>query len=89
RGQTSRKGHFSSLGLILAGIFILGLLVYGQKLLDESIISELHNEGVDIDQVGFSFVNVGEYIYFLGIAAIGFVFFRNRRDAKQWFPAKG
>ncbi len=88
RGLTSRKGLFSSLGLILAGILVLGLLVYGQKLLDESIISELHNEGINVDQIGFSFVDVGEYIYFLGIAAIGFVFFRNRRDAKQWFPAK-
>ena len=88
RGLTSRKGVFSSLGFILAGILILGVLVYGQKLLDETIITELHNEGINIDEIGFSFVDVAEYIYLLGIAATGFVFFRNRRDAKQWFPAK-
>ena len=88
RGLTSRKGVFSSLGLILAGILILGGLVYGQKLLDENIITELHNQGVNIDEVGLSFVNVAEYVYFLGIFATGFVFFRNRRDTKQWFPAK-
>jgi len=87
-GLTSRKGIFSSLGLVLTGIFILGLLVYGQKLLDESIITELHTAGVNVDEIGFSFVNVAEYVYFLGIIATGFVFLRNRRDAKQWFPAK-
>jgi hypothetical protein len=44
--------------------------------------------GLDTSEVGISFVNLGYLIYFLGIAVTGFVFFRNRRDTKQWFPAK-
>jgi Na+/proline symporter len=44
--------------------------------------------GIDLNEIGYSFMDVIFYIYFLGIFAIGIVFFRNRRDAKQWFPAK-
>ena len=88
RGLTGRKGFFSSFRSILAGIFILGLLLLVQLLLDQSIINEMMDAGIDVSEVGISFVNLGYLIYFLGIFAIGLVFFRNRRDAYLWFPAK-
>lgn len=88
RGLTSRKGVFSSFRSILAGIFILGILLLWQSVLDASILQEIADAGLDTSEVGISFVNMGFLIYFLGIFAIGLVFFRNRRDAKQWFPAK-
>ena len=88
RGLTSRRGFFSSFRSILAGIFILGILLLAQLLLDQSILQEMADAGLDTSEVGISFVNLGFLIYFLGIFAIGFVFFRNRRDAQRWFPAK-
>lgn len=87
-GLTSRKGIFSSLGHILFGVVGLGLLTFWQKDLDGRIISQMAEAGIDVDTIAFSFVNVAEYVYLIGIAAIGFVFFRNNRDAKRWFPAK-
>ena len=88
RGLTSRKGFFASFRSILVGIFILGILLLWQTVLDANIIQEMADAGLDTTEVGISFVNLGFLIYFLGIFVIGFVFFRNRRDAKQWFPAK-
>jgi hypothetical protein len=88
RGLTSRKGLFSSFRSILIGIFILGILLLWQAALDENILFEMENAGLDTSEVGLSFINLGYFIYFLGIFLIGFVFFRNRRDTKQWFPAK-
>jgi hypothetical protein len=88
RGLTSRKGLFSSFRSILVGIFILGILLLVQSILDASILQDMADAGLDTSEVGISFVNLGFLIYFLGIFLTGFVFFRNRRDAKQWFPAK-
>ena len=88
RGLTSRKGVFSSFRSILFGIFMLGILLVVQYLLDQSVLTEMTDIGIDLDEIGFSFMDVIFYVYFLGIFAIGLVFFRNRRDAKQWFPAK-
>lgn len=34
------------------------------------------------------FVDVVEYVYYLGIVLMGFVFFRNRRDVKRWLPPR-
>jgi hypothetical protein len=48
----------------------------------------MENAGFDTSELGISFANLSYLVYFLGIFAIGFVFLRNRRDAKQWFPAK-
>ena len=88
RGLTSRKGAFSSFRSILVGIFMLGILLFVQFLLDQSILNEMTDIGIDLYDIGYSFLDVIYYVYFLGIFAIGFVFSRNRRDAKQWFPAK-
>jgi intracellular septation protein A len=88
RGLTSRKGLFSSFRSILVGVFLLGILLLVQSVLDSSILQEMADAGLDTSEVGISFVNLGYLIYFLGIAVTGFVFFRNRRDTKQWFPAK-
>ncbi len=87
-GLTNRRGFFSSLWLIIIGILGLGFLMFWQKDLDGRIINQMAEAGVDVNTVAFSFVNVAEYVYFLGIFAVGFMFFRNRRDTKQWFPAK-
>ena len=87
-GLTGRKGFFSSLWPILLGVVGLGLLTFWQKDLDGRIAAQMAEAGVDVDTIAYSFVNIAEYVYLIGIAAIGFVFFRNSRDAKRWFPAK-
>ncbi len=88
RGLTSRKGAFSSFWSIVLGIVILGILLFWQSILDSNILLEMEDAGIDSSEVGLSFVNLAFFVYFLGIAATGFVFFRNRRDIKNWFPAK-
>lgn len=87
-GLTSRKGLFSSLWPILLGVVGLGLLTFWQKDLDGRIVFQMIDAGVSEDEIPYSFINISEYIYLLGIAAIGFVFFRNSHDAKRWFPAR-
>ncbi len=88
KGLTSRKGLFSSLWQILLGVVVMWGLTYWQKVLDGRIVSEIVDAGIDINTIPYNFVNVAEYIYLIGIAVTGFVFFRNMRDAKRWFPAK-
>lgn len=88
RGLTSRKGVFSSFSSICTGIFILGILLLGQFLLDISLLMEIENSGVDMDSVYYSFANISLFIYFLGIFVIGLIFFKNKRDTQRWFPAK-
>jgi len=87
-GLTSRKGLFSSLWQIILGVVGLGLLTFWQKDLDGRIIAEIAEAGIDVNTIAYSFVNIAEYIYLIGIAVTGFVFFRNRSDIKNWFPAK-
>jgi TIR domain len=88
RGLTSRKGAFSSFRSILIGIFILGLFLFAQLLLDSSIVQEMADAGADISEIGISFVNLAFIVYFLGIFSIALVFFRNRHDVHLWFPVK-
>jgi hypothetical protein len=88
RGLTSRKGVFSSFPSLVVGIIILGILLLWQSSLDASIMAEIEEAGYDSDEVAFSFVNMAFVIYFLGIAATGWVFLRNRSDIKNWFPVK-
>lgn len=88
RGLTGRKGPFSSLWQILLGVVGMGLLTYWQKDLDGRIINEIAEAGIDVETIAYNFVNIAEYIYLIGIAVTGFMFFRNRHDAKQWFPAR-
>ena len=88
RGLTSRKGIFSRFGLIVIGIVILGILLFWQSILDANILLEMEDAGIDTNEVGISFSNLAFIIYFLGIAVTGFVFFGNRRDIKNWFPAR-
>ncbi|HRQ23265.1 MAG TPA: toll/interleukin-1 receptor domain-containing protein [Anaerolineales bacterium] len=88
RGLTSRQGIFSSFRSILAGIVILGILVFAQSVLDVAVLEDMEYAGLDTSNVGISFANLTAGIYFLGLFLTGFVFIRNRRDAKQWFPAK-
>ncbi len=88
RGLSNRKGLFSSLWQIVFGVIGMGLLTLWQKDLDGRLIGEIADAGIDIDTVAYSFVNIAEYIYLIGIAVTGFMFLKNGRDAKRWFPAK-
>jgi hypothetical protein len=88
RGLTSRKGIFSGLPSIFAGVLILGLFLFGQFLLDSSVVQEMADAGINTDEISISFVNLAFVIYFVGIFATGFVYLRNLRDAHLWFPAK-
>jgi len=88
RGLTSRKGLFSSFRFIVLGIIALGILLFWQSVLDTNILMEIEEAGFDSSEVGVSFANLAFFIYFLGIAVTGFVFFRNRNDIKNWFPAR-
>jgi hypothetical protein len=88
RGLTSRKGIFSSLPAILGGVLVLGLFLFGQFLLDSSVVLEMADAGINPDEISLSFVNLAFVIYFVGIFAAGFVYLRNLGDAHLWFPAK-
>jgi hypothetical protein len=87
RGLTSRTGPFSKLWQVLIGVVIMGALVLWQMDLDAIIMKDMQDAGVDVNTIAYSFVNVAEYIYILGVGVTGFVFFRNGRDAIRWFPA--
>ena len=86
-GLTSRKGIFANLWVVLLGVVCMGLLTLWQVELDTRIVSEAYDSGVDIDSIAYSFVNVASYVYMIGIAVTGYMFLRNGRDAKRWFPA--
>jgi hypothetical protein len=88
RGLTSRKGLFSNLWQIIIGLVLMGVLVVWQVQLDQAIMLEMQEEGIDVETIAYSFVNVAEYIYLLGVLITGFMFFRNGRDAVRWFPAR-
>jgi hypothetical protein len=88
RGLTSRKGGFSNLWQIIIGLVLMGMLVVWQVQLDQAIMLEMQEEGIDVETIAYSFVNVAEYIYLLGVLITGFMFFRNGRDAVRWFPAR-
>ena len=88
RGLSSRKGLFSNVWQILIGFVGFGLLTYWQKDLDGRIIAEVAEAGIDVETIAYSFVNIAEYIYLIGIAVTGFMFFRNGHDIKNWFPAR-
>ena len=88
-GLTSRKGIFANLWAVLFGVVCMGLLTFWQVELDTKIVSEVYDSGIDVDSIAYSFVNVASYIYMIGIAVTGYMFLRNGRDAKRWFPANG
>jgi hypothetical protein len=88
RGLTSRKGLFSKFWQVLIGVVVMGGLVLWQVQLDTGIMEQMQDQGVDVETIAYSFVNVSEYIYLLGIAVTGFVLFRNGRDLIRWFPAR-
>ncbi len=88
RGLTSRKGIFSRFRFIVLGVVLLGILILWQTNLDAIILEELTSAGVDLNEIGISFSNLAIFIYFLGIILTGFIFLRNRKDIRNWFPAK-
>jgi len=88
RGLTTRRGLFSSFITIIIGIVLFSALMFWQSTLDTNILIEMEDAGIDSSEVGISFINLASWIYFLGIAIIGLMFLRNRRDVKNWFPAR-
>lgn len=86
RGLITRTGLFSNLKLFLAGLVILGLLMFGIVQLDNYIYDILIEEA-DID-TGFTFTYFGTIIYLIGVALLAIVYFRNRLDLKRWFPSR-
>jgi hypothetical protein len=88
RNMTSRKGIFSRFSAVVIGVVILGILLFWQTILDDNIMQEIEDAGYDSSEVALSFVNLAYIVYFLGIAIIGWVFLRNRRDIRNWFPAR-
>jgi hypothetical protein len=88
RGLTSRKGLFSNLWQILIGVLVMGALVLWQVEVDTSIMTDMQYAGVDVETIAYSFVNVAQYVFVLGVVVTGLVFLRNGRDAIRWFPAR-
>lgn len=88
RGLTTRKGIFSSFWSIVVGILILGVLLLSIVNVEQTIIADLEMAGFDEVEIGSSFIQVPFMIYFLGIFAIGFTIFRNRKDIGRWFPSR-
>ena len=88
RGMTRRQGIFSSFRSVVVGVLFLGILLMWQSALDTNILLEMEEAGIDSSEIGFSFTNFSYFIYFLGFAATGMVFLRNRRDIRNWFPAR-
>lgn len=88
RGLTSRTGLFAHFPVILAGLAVQGALLFSYNWLDSVILEPAAEAGFDLDEIGLSFANFGDWIFFVGIFALLFVFFRNRQDARRWFPSR-
>lgn len=88
RGLASRQGLFSNFWLVLTGLGVQGALLLSYNWLDSIILSPAAEAGFDLDEIGMSFANFGDWIFFVGIFALLFVFFRNRQDAHHWFPSR-
>lgn len=88
RGLTTRQGWFTSLRAIVVGLVLLGIFLFWQSVLDGYILTELEEAGEDISDIGINFINLALLIYFLGLGLVTASWFRNRSDARNWFPAK-
>jgi hypothetical protein len=88
RGLTTRQGWFTSLRAIIIGFVLLGIFLFWQSILDDNILMEMEAAGEDTADIGLNFVNLALLIYFLGLGVVTAAGFRNRRDARNWFPAK-
>jgi hypothetical protein len=88
RNILERKGLFSKFPFVLAGIVALGLLMYAQIEFDAYILEPAFEAGFSEDEIALSFTLFGNEIYFIGLAALLFTYFRNRLDIRRWFPAK-
>ncbi|NJC95376.1 MAG: toll/interleukin-1 receptor domain-containing protein [Anaerolineae bacterium] len=86
RGITRRTGWFSSFKWVVAGFFGIGILTLWQFSLSLDADSELQAAGNNLQTSVASFLPF--LIYFLGITAMAFFFFLNRRDIQRWFPVK-
>jgi hypothetical protein len=87
-GLISRKGLFSRFPFILAGIVLQGVLMFGMIELDNFILQPAMESGFDPEEISLSFTNFGDNIYFLGLLVLIFVFLRNRKDIRRWFPSR-
>lgn len=88
RGLTSRTGFFSRFRNLVGGVIAMGVLLFWQAFLDAAILEEWAAAGVDPSEIGFSFANAAIPIYILGIVLTALIYFRNRDDIPNWFPAR-
>ncbi len=87
RGLSSRQGVFARFWVILAGLGVQGLLMFSYNWLDSIILEPAAEAGFDLDEIGLSFANFGDWIFFVGLFALIFIYFRNVQDTRRWFPA--
>jgi hypothetical protein len=72
----------------LAGIVLQGVLMFGMIELDNFILQPAMESGFDPEEISLSLTNFGDNIYFLGLLVLIFVFLRNRKDIRRWFPSR-
>lgn len=88
RGLSSRRGLFAHFPAILVGLAVQGTLMLSYNWLDSIILEPAAEAGYDLSEIGMSFANFGDWIFFIGVFALLFVFLRNRHDTRRWFPAR-
>jgi hypothetical protein len=86
RSVTTRNGWFASFTMLVLGLVGIGALLWWQ-------LSMATNASIELETTtGSDATNLAAYlpflIYFVGLLALIFVFFRNRRDIQRWFPAR-
>jgi len=87
RGIVNRRGLFASVGMVILGLIVLGVLVYWQDDLNLNFLDAVGSLSNINDIRGFS-ADYPPYIY--GIGTLGMAIFMaiRFRDVRFWFPAK-
>jgi hypothetical protein len=84
-GMLSRSGLFSKLPMVITGLSVLGVLMFGMTKLDEFIYILGREEGIVVQ---LSFAYFANDIFIIGLVILVILFFRNRHDLRLWFPSK-
>ena len=84
-GMLSRTGFFSKLPMVLTGLAVLGVLMFGMTELDDYIYFLGQEEGIEVQ---LSFAYFANDIFIVGLAVLVILFFMYRHDLRRWFPAK-
>jgi len=84
RQLLARKGFAASLGGLLFGMLLLGVIIYWQTAIDSSVLSIL-----DLEEDSFGISSYyPTYFYLIGNLVMAVYLFINRADLKRWFPAR-